>query len=112
MLGNIIVDVVACRHRNDLALEGIVSLLDPLRASLLAVLFQQRLELGGRTGLLGNCNYVARLNLVRRNVNALAVYGEVCMVNQLTSSARAAALLSLAGRERDAQTRRAATSPC
>lgn len=54
-------------------------------ASLLAVLFQQRLELGGRTGLLGNCNYVARLNLVRRNVNALAVYGEVCMVNQLTS---------------------------
>lgn len=77
--------VVACRHRNDLALEGIVSLLDPLRASLLAVLFQQRLELGGRTGLLGNCNYVARLNLVRRNVNALAVYGEVCMVNQLTS---------------------------
>ena len=66
-----VVDVVACRHSYNLALESIVSLLDPLRASLLAVFLEQRLELGGSAGLLADCNYVARLNLEGRDVDAL-----------------------------------------
>ena len=87
VLSNFVVDVVTCRHCYNLALKGVVCLLDPLRASLLAVFLKQRLELGGGAGLLANCNYVARLNLEGRDVDALAVYGEVTVVNELASFA-------------------------
>lgn len=49
MLGYIVVDIVTGGHSNDLAFEGIGSLLDPLRAGVLTVLLDESLELLGST---------------------------------------------------------------
>ena len=65
MLGYIVVDIVTGGHSNDLAFEGIGSLLDPLRAGVLTVLLDESLELLGSTGLLAYSDYFAGLNLVR-----------------------------------------------
>ena len=87
MLGYIVVDIVTGGHSNDLAFEGIGSLLDPLRAGVLTVLLDESLELLGSTGLLAYSDYFAGLNLVRGNVHTTAVYSEVTMCHQLTGFA-------------------------
>ncbi len=85
VLFNGIVDVVSLGKRYDLAAEEVLVLFKPLGSEHGSVLaLSDSLEACCGTALLLDLDYVAYLDDVGGNVDLLAVYGEVSVVNELS----------------------------
>ena len=78
------VDIVSCRQSQNLTREGVLITVKPLGSGNKSVVFLQLLKTIVGAALLGNCNHVAGLNKIGRDVDALAIDREVAVVDQLT----------------------------
>ena len=77
-------NVAALRHAKDLALKGFLVALHPLGSGDERCVCAGELgELHAATASFTHSNDVARLHKVRRNVDLLAVHGEVTVVDKL-----------------------------
>ena len=81
------VNVVLGRKCNNLARKGVLISVQPLRSGDERIVLFHGLEAGGGAALLADGDDVAHIHLIGGDVDALAVDGEVAVVDELTSLA-------------------------